>query len=97
MLFVNGADDDATACAFSRGCWEVNGRAEKAIGGGLSHLSKYDFLNIVSIFDTLIAGLCDQIVKNTGSVKQQSLAPIVRCKSNSNMTCCFLFVHNPIL
>jgi hypothetical protein len=66
MLFVNGADDDATACAFSRGCWEVNGRAEKAIGGGLSHLSKYDFLNIVSIFDTLIADLCDQIVKNTG-------------------------------
>jgi hypothetical protein len=24
ILFVNGADDDATTCAFSRGCCEVN-------------------------------------------------------------------------
>jgi hypothetical protein len=27
MLFVNGADDDATPCALSRGCCEINGTA----------------------------------------------------------------------
>jgi hypothetical protein len=42
-----GADDDATTCAFSRGCCEVNGTSEKAVCGGLPHLRKYDFLNIV--------------------------------------------------
>jgi hypothetical protein len=26
MLFVIGEDDDATKCAFSRGCCEVNGK-----------------------------------------------------------------------
>jgi hypothetical protein len=29
MLFVIGEDDDATKCAFSRGCCEVNGTAVK--------------------------------------------------------------------
>jgi len=29
MLFVNGADDDARTCAFSRGCCEVNSTAVK--------------------------------------------------------------------
>ena len=47
MLFVIGEDDNATTCAFSRGCWEVNGTAVKAVSGGLSHSGKYDFLNIV--------------------------------------------------
>ena len=47
MLFVNRADDDTTTCAFSRGCCEVNGTAVKAVCEGLSHLSKYDFYNIV--------------------------------------------------
>ena len=47
MLFVNGADDGATTCAFTRGCCEVNGTSEKAVCGGLPHLRKYDFLNIV--------------------------------------------------
>ena len=35
MLFVNGEDDDATTCAFSRGCCEVSGTAVKAVSGGL--------------------------------------------------------------
>ena len=48
VLFVNGAGDDATTCAFSRECCEVNGTAVKeADCGGLSHFRKYDFLNIV--------------------------------------------------
>ena len=47
MLFVIGEDDNATTCAFSRGFWEVNGTAVKAVSGGLSHSGKYDFLNIV--------------------------------------------------
>jgi hypothetical protein len=46
MLFVNGAEDDATTCALSRGCCEVNWTAVKAACGGLSHLRKYNFLNI---------------------------------------------------
>jgi hypothetical protein len=46
-LFVNGADDDATTCAFSRGCCKVNGTAVKAVCGGLPHLRKYEFLDIV--------------------------------------------------
>jgi hypothetical protein len=29
MLFVNGEDDDTTACVFSRGCCEVNETAVK--------------------------------------------------------------------
>jgi hypothetical protein len=47
MLFVNGVDDDATTCAFPRVCCEVNGTAVKAACGGLPHLRKYDFLNII--------------------------------------------------
>ena len=47
MLFVNGAEDDATTCAFSRECCEVNRTAVKAVCGWLSHLRKYDFLSIV--------------------------------------------------
>jgi len=47
MLFVIGEDDDATTCVFSRGCCEVNGTAVKVLSGGLPHLRKYDFLNIV--------------------------------------------------
>jgi hypothetical protein len=47
MLFVIGEDDDATTCAFSRGCCEVSGTAIKAVSGGLSLSGKYDFLNIV--------------------------------------------------
>jgi hypothetical protein len=46
-FFVNGADDDATTCAFSRGCCDVSGTAVNAICGGLPHLRKYNFLNIV--------------------------------------------------
>ena len=71
LLFVKGADDDATTCVFSRGCYEVNGTAVNVVCGGLSHLRKYDFINIVktnitlrfkesiisiSIFFTLIVG-----------------------------------------
>jgi hypothetical protein len=37
MLFVIGEDDDATACAFSRGCCEVNGTAVKSVSGGSPH------------------------------------------------------------
>ena len=48
MLFVIREDDDATTCAFSRGCCEVNGTAIKNVSGGLSHSRKYDFLCIVS-------------------------------------------------
>jgi len=58
-------------------CCQVNGTAVSAFCGGLLHLSKYDFLNIIksnillrfketlliSIFITLIPGLRDQIVK----------------------------------
>jgi hypothetical protein len=58
-------------------CCEVNGTAVNAVCGGLPHLRKYDFLNIVksnillrfketlliSIFIALIPGLRDQIVK----------------------------------
>ena len=47
MLFVNGAEDDATTCDFSRGCCKVNGTAVKAVCGALSHLKKDEFLNIV--------------------------------------------------
>jgi len=47
MLFVNGADDGATTCAFSKGSNEVNGTAVKVVCRGLSHLRKYDFLKIV--------------------------------------------------
>jgi hypothetical protein len=36
MLFVNGTDDDATTCAFSRGCYEVNRTAINTICGGLT-------------------------------------------------------------
>jgi trimethylamine:corrinoid methyltransferase-like protein len=39
--------DDATACAFSRGCCEVSGTAVRAVSGRLPHSGKYDFLNIV--------------------------------------------------
>jgi hypothetical protein len=46
-LFVNGADDETTTCALSRGCCEVNRAAVKAVCGGLYHLKKYDFSNIV--------------------------------------------------
>ena len=45
-LFVNGPDDDATTCTFSRGCCEVIRTAEKAVCGGLSHLRKCDLLSI---------------------------------------------------
>jgi hypothetical protein len=48
MLFVIGEDDDATSCAFSRGCCKVNGTAIKTVSEGLSHSRKYDFLCIVS-------------------------------------------------
>jgi hypothetical protein len=47
MLFVIGEDNDATACAFSRGCCEVNGTAVTAVRGGPPHSRKYDFLDIV--------------------------------------------------
>ena len=47
MLFVNGADDDATTCAFSRGCCEVNRTAVDAVCEGLSYFRKYDVLNTV--------------------------------------------------
>jgi hypothetical protein len=47
MLFVIGEDDEATTCAFSRGCCEVSGTAVKAVSGRLPHSGKYDFLNIV--------------------------------------------------
>jgi hypothetical protein len=39
--------DDATTCAFSRGCYEISGTAIKAVSGGLPHSGKHDFLNIV--------------------------------------------------
>ena len=78
MLFVNGAEDDTTTCAFSMECCEVNSRKSRL--WSTAHLRKYNFLNIVktniqlrfkeniinSIFITLIAGLRDQRVKNTG-------------------------------
>jgi hypothetical protein len=35
MLFVIGEDNDATACAFSRGCCEVNGTVVNTVCGGL--------------------------------------------------------------
>ena len=47
MLFVIGEGDDATTCAFSRGCYEISGTAIKAVSGGLPHSGKHDFLNIV--------------------------------------------------
>jgi hypothetical protein len=47
MLFVIGEDDDATTCAFSRGCCEVSGTAIKAVIGGLPLSGKYDLLDIV--------------------------------------------------
>ena len=47
MLFVIGEDNDATTCAFSRGCCEVNGTAVKDVSGGPPHLKKYYFLDIV--------------------------------------------------
>jgi hypothetical protein len=75
-LFVNGLEDEATTCTFSRGCCEVIRTAEKAVCGGLSHLRKYDLLNIfktniplrllIYTIITLIAGVCHQIVKYTG-------------------------------
>jgi len=37
ILFVNGADDDATTCALSRRYCEVNGTAVKTVYEGLSH------------------------------------------------------------
>ena len=37
LLFVSGADDDATTCVFSRGCCEINGTAVKAVCGGQPH------------------------------------------------------------
>jgi hypothetical protein len=40
MLLVQGADDDATTSAFSRECCKVNGKAVKAVCGGLCHLRK---------------------------------------------------------
>ena len=43
MLFVNGTDDDAKTCAFSRRCYEANGIAVNTVCGGLPHLRKYDF------------------------------------------------------
>jgi hypothetical protein len=49
MLFVIGEDDDATTCAFSRGCCEVNGTAVKAVSGGLPHSRKYYFLAHLAI------------------------------------------------
>ena len=42
MLFVNEADENATTCAFLRGCCEVNGTAISAVCAGLPHLRKYD-------------------------------------------------------
>ena len=65
---------------FQRGRCKVNGTAENAVCGGLSHIRKYDLLNIVKkniplrfkeniiifFIITLIAGLRDQIVKYTG-------------------------------
>jgi len=50
MLFVNGADNDTRTCAFSRGCCEVKGTAVNAVCGGLPHIRKYDFLNIVKTY-----------------------------------------------
>jgi hypothetical protein len=49
VLYVvcNDNDNDATACAFSRGCCEVNGTAVTAVRGGPPHSRKYDFLDIV--------------------------------------------------
>ena len=47
VLFVNGTGDDGTTCVFSKGCCEVNGTVVKDGFGGLTHLRKYDFLNIV--------------------------------------------------
>jgi hypothetical protein len=47
ILFVNGIGDDGTTCVFSRGCCEVNGTVVKDGSGGLTHLRKYDFLNLV--------------------------------------------------
>ena len=47
MLFVIGEGDDATTCAFSRGCYEVSETAIKAVSRGLPHSGKHDFLNIV--------------------------------------------------
>ena len=47
MLFVIGEDDNATTCAFSRGCCKVSETAVKAVSGGLPHSRKYYFLNII--------------------------------------------------
>ena len=44
-LFVNIGDDDAATCAFSGGCWEINGTAVKTVCGGLKIL----LLNIAKI------------------------------------------------
>jgi hypothetical protein len=46
MLFVNGKDDDATTCAFSRGCCEVSGTAVKPLVED-PHSRKYCILNVV--------------------------------------------------
>jgi hypothetical protein len=45
MLFVNRGNDDATTCAFSRGCWEVNGTAVEAVCGGLTFKHSEDKYN----------------------------------------------------
>ena len=45
MLFVNGANDDATTCIFSRGCCEINETAVSRLWR-TANLTKYDFLNI---------------------------------------------------
>ena len=80
MLFVIGEDNDATTCAFSRGCCEVNRTAVKTVSGGLPHSRKYDFLNIVKTnvplrfkeniinfyFYYFNYWFMDQIVQNTG-------------------------------
>ena len=39
MLIVNRGDDDAITCAFSRGYWEVNGIAVKAVCGGTVNMT----------------------------------------------------------
>ena len=46
MLFVSGADDDATPCAFSRDVVKLTEQPYTSFVEDCSHSRKYDFLNI---------------------------------------------------
>ena len=69
MLFVNSGNDDATTCAFSRGCWEVNGTAVEAVCGGLTFKHSEDkySIKIQRKHDTFLFLLQNILLKNTGN------------------------------